>query len=392
MISQRAYARAAYLTYFAAIGAMFPYLPLYFRSLGLQLDAVGLLGALSAAGAMLGAPVWGLVADRFHGSRLVLPAAATAAAVSAVVLALAHDTLVVVPVVAVMALAMAGVSPILDARALDAVAEDRHRYGRLRVWGSASFILSVLAVGWLVERNGIASLFIVLVGALLATAIVGLGLGSRSVVPPLPRLEGIRAVMRSPQLPAFLAAALVAWSSSSAINGFLSIYLLEIGAPEALVGVAWALGAVVELPLMVAFPWLAGRFGLERLLLLGAGLLGLRALALLVVQDPLLVTLTMLVHGAGFALLLVGGVTYVSRHAPQGAAATAQGLLSGVVFGMAMIVGPGVGGILARGLGLSGLFIVAAVGSVAALVALGWALGMPARFTVRRRTGADTSR
>ncbi|HWH24787.1 MAG TPA: MFS transporter, partial [Candidatus Limnocylindria bacterium] len=90
--------------------------------------------------------------------------------------------------------------------------------------------------------------------------------------------------------------------------------------------------------------------------------------------DPLLVTLTMLIHGAGFALLLVGGVTYVSRHAPQGTAATAQGILSGVAFGLSMIVGPGLGGMLAGELGLAGMFIVAAVTSAAAVGLMWWSL------------------
>ena len=74
--------------------------------------------------------------------------------------------------------------------------------------------------------------------------------------------------------------------------------------------------------LMVAFPRLAARVGVEALVVLGAAFLLLRALALLVVHDPVLVALTMTMHGAGFALLLVGGVTYVARHAPVGAAAT----------------------------------------------------------------------
>lgn len=391
-MSQRAYARTAYVTLFAAIGAMAPFLPVYFRSLGLQLDAVGLLGALSAGTGIVGAPLWGLVADRFPRSRLVLPAAAVAAAAWAALLGLATEPLLVVPLAVLLALSMAGIAPILDARALDAVTDDRHLYGRLRVWGSASFVGSALAVGWIIEHTGIRGLFVVFVGSLLATALVGLGLRSQSLVPPLPRLTGVAAVLRQRAVSSFLLAALIAWSSSSAINGFLSIYLLEIGAPEALVGLAWALGAVVELPLMIGFPWLARRAGVERLLLAGAGLLVLRALAVLVVHEPLLVTLTMLVHGAGFALLLVGGVTYVSRHAPPGTAATAQGVLSGVVFGLAMIVGPGIGGALAQAFGLGGMFTLAALGSGVAAAALAWALDVPAGLTAWRQTEADTSR
>ena len=143
---------------------------------------------------------------------------------------------------------------------------------------------------------------------------------------------------------------------------------------------AWAIGALVEVPLMIGFAWLAARVGgVERLLVLGAAMLLIRAAAILLVGEPLLVTLTMLIHGAGFALLLVGGVTFVARHAPAGTAATAQGILSGVAFGLAMIVGPGVGGALAQLLGLPGMFAVAGATSGVAVVALAWSLRYGAR-------------
>ena len=55
-----------------------------------------------------------------------------------------------------------------------------------------------------------------------------------------------------------------------AINAFFSIHLVDIGAESALVGAAWAIGALVEIPVMLGYPWLGGRFGVERLLLVGA--------------------------------------------------------------------------------------------------------------------------
>jgi MFS family permease len=87
--------------------------------------------------------------------------------------------------------------------------------------------------------------------------------------------------------------------------------------------------------------------------------------------DPLLVTLTMAIHGAAFALVVVGGVMYVSEHAPRGAAATAQGVLGATTFGLAQIIGPGSAGLLGGWLGLPGMFAVAGLGSAAAALAMG---------------------
>jgi MFS transporter, PPP family, 3-phenylpropionic acid transporter len=372
VVSSPVAARAAYATLFGAVGASFPFLPVYYRSAGLSLGEVGLLTASAAAVGLVAAPLWGALADRYPRSRLVIPAAAAVAAVAAVALAFAREPIAIVAAAIAISGAMAGIPPVLDARALEIVADDHHRYSRLRVWGSISFVIVVWITGFVIERAGIASLFAVYVPLLGLTALVALLLrGSGRVAAPLPRLTGVGLVLGDPILRRFLMAALVGWAASMAINGFLSIHLLAIGAPGELVGTAWAIGAIVEIPIMWAYPWLAARFGTRSLLVGGAGALALRAVAISVLTHPVAAALTMLIHGAGFALLLIGGVTYVSRHAPSGAEATAQGVLTAIVFSLAMILGNGLGGLAAGALGLPAMFAISATIGVAAVVLLG---------------------
>jgi PPP family 3-phenylpropionic acid transporter len=379
-VSSPVAARAAYATLFGAIGASFPYLPVYYRSIGLSLGEIGLLGSLAAAVGLLGAPLWGTLADRHPTSRVMLPAAATLAALAALGLALARQPVAIAGAVIATSIALGGITPILDTRALEVVSGDRDRYGRLRVWGSIGFVVVVWLTGFLVERAGIASLFTVYVPLLVLTAVVTLLLhGGGRTGPPLPRLSGMGLVLRQPALRAFLLASFAVWSASMAINAFFSLHLLAIGAPGELVGSAWALGAVVEVPIMWAYPLLAARFGARRLLVAGAAAFALRAVALPLLVNPVPAALTMLLHGAGFGLLLVGGVTYVSRHAPAGAAATTQGILAAVIFSLSMIVGPGLGGLAAGAWSLPVMFWVsAAIGAVG--VGLMW---------IAVRVGAD---
>ena len=53
-----------YIVFFGAVGAYFPYLPVYYRSLGLGLGEIGLISAIWSAAQLLGAPAWGNLADR----------------------------------------------------------------------------------------------------------------------------------------------------------------------------------------------------------------------------------------------------------------------------------------------------------------------------------------
>ena len=376
--SQSFLARLGYVTVFAAVGAYAPFLPVYYQSLGVGLGTIALLGALTAGAGLIGSPIWGATADRFRSSNLILPAAALVATGAAVLLAFVGWPVLVLVVVA-FGLGTSGIGPVLDARALDAVGEDRHRYGRFRVWGSASFVVFAIAVGWLIERTGPRGIFLVAVPMLAITALIGLRLRPRGLAPSMPRLTGVLAIVRSPVLGPFLLAILLSYASSSAVNAYFSIYLGQIGAPDTVVGLAWAIGACAEVPLMIGFPILAKRFGVERLMVLGAACMVVRAIAVSVLPNAGLVASTMLLHGAGIAFLTIGGVTYVARYAPAGTAATAQGVLTATVYGLAMIVGPVVAGLLAGAVPLPQVFGIVSVGSICAVGALTWALSARVR-------------
>jgi MFS transporter, PPP family, 3-phenylpropionic acid transporter len=372
-------ARLSYAALFGAVGASFPYLPVFYQSRGLDLAAIGLMTALGAAVGLLAAPVWGALADRYAGSSIVIPIAALTAGAGAIGLAVVDGVGAMAVALAVMSGAFACIAPTLDARALETVGSDRNRYGRLRAWGSASFIVVVVVTGALIQRVGPPIVFGLYVAMLLVLAVVSLPLRGDRGGPRLPRLSAIGVVLRHRPVARFLPAVLLVWSSSMAINWYFSIHLLELGAPGELVGSAWAIGALVEIPIMAAYPWLGARVGGERLIVIGALAFALRALMLILVSDPFLAASTMVLHGIGFALVLVGGVTFVSRHAPEATAATAQGILSATVFSLALIIGPSIGSWVADQFGISALFGMALAGSVVGIPLLWLAThGLPA--------------
>jgi PPP family 3-phenylpropionic acid transporter len=376
-ISPRTAARLSYVAAFGAVGAWYPYLAVFFQERGLDLGLIGLMTALGAAAGLVSAPIWGALADRFAGSPLVIPVAALITAAGATALALSDSVGPMAAALVLSSVAFAGIAPTLDARALETVGDDRNRYGGLRAWGSGAFIVVVAFTGALVERAGITSMFIVYIAALLVLAVVSLPLRGDSAAPRLPRLDAIGVVLRHPPLVRFLPAVLLVWSASMAINWYFSIHLIELGAPGELVGSAWAIGALVEIPIMGAYPLLARRVGSERLLVIGAAVFALRAMVLSLVNDPLLAAATMALHGAAFALVLVGGVTFVSRNAPVATAATAQGILAATVYSIAMIIGPGIGSWVAESFGVPALFTLAWTTSVLAIPVLWLAVRSP---------------
>ena len=166
----------------------------------------------------------------------------------------------------------------------------------------------------------------------------------------------------------FLVGSLLVWTSLSAVNGFYSIQIVALGGGASLVGVAWVVGALVEIPIMWTFPRLALRFGAERLLVTGSVVFAVRnLLAAVAPSSDVLVAIAPL-EGAGFGLFFVGGVGFVAARAPAGLSGTAQGVYS-ATSGLAAILGAAAAGMIASALSIPGMFAVAgAVGVVAAIV------------------------
>jgi PPP family 3-phenylpropionic acid transporter len=368
-------ASIAYVIVFVAVAAWAPYLSAYYQGLGISLGDIGLLLAMTSAVSLVSAPIWGAAHDRYPTSLLLLPLAAIVAALGAVGLATVGASPLLIPSAAAFAIGAAGLSPMMDVRVLEIARADRTRYARVRVWGSISFIVCAPLIGVLADAYGLRAIFLAMIPALLIGGLAATTLPGRSMsvrAPSLMRAPG--AVLRHRPIALFLLGALVGWTALSAQSSFFTIYLRSLGAPNDLVGWAWSVGAITEVPAMFFFPLLARRFGVERLIVAGALVLVVRQVANVVFTDPALLIGFSLFQGVGYSLMLIGGVTFVSRQAPQGTAATAQGIFTGVASSLSSILGSGLGGQVAGFLTIRGLFAVSACISLAAVVLIALAV------------------
>ncbi len=374
-----------YVVFYAAIACTSPYLAPYYRSLGLSLNEVGLLASLAAAISFVAGPAWGALHDRYPHARWLIPLACVAAAAGSSVLGLAGTSWWIVVAVVVYAGGVAGIGPMIDVRALDLLGENRSRYGFVRSWGSLSFLLAAPVIGLVIAATRPSGFLLAYVPLLLLTALAVLWLPPRkSVVRSGGLLRAPGRVLTDRTLAIFFAGALVAWVAMVGQSQFMTVYLQQLGAPPEEIGLMMSVGAAFEVPTMLAFPRLTARFGLERLIVFGAAIVVVRQLSGALFTEPALLIAFTGFQGVGYALLLVGGVAFVSTHAPKGAAATAQGVLSAISWGLASIIGSGLGGAIAGQIGLRAMF-----GSCAALGAVATVVIAVAVLPVARRATAN---
>lgn len=377
--------------FFASIGAFFPYIAVYYASIDLSVESIGLLFALQAAVSLAAAPLWGAFVDQLGTVRGSLLIGALGTALAATLLALAPSRPVIVVAVIALAAAGSGIIPMLDSRTVDILGADRDRYGRARAWGSAAFIVVAISVGALIDRVGPRGLFLVYVPGMIVTGLAGwalLGGESRAGrrLLRVTRAE-VLGLVRRRHLAIFLAGSILLWTSVAAFTTFFSIHLVSLGAPAEVVGLAWALGALVEVPLMFSFHRIVARVGPEPLIVIGVLATALRAVGFAIAPTVPLTLAVSPLGGVGYAFFYVGTVTFVSRNAPARLQATAQGIFSGTAFAVGTILGSTLGGQLAGLLGLRGLFGVCAIGAAIAAVVI--AFGMSTRGVTAPPSGVQ---
>jgi MFS transporter, PPP family, 3-phenylpropionic acid transporter len=380
---------AVYVALFFAVGTFFPYLPVFYRSVGLSLESIGVVAALTGLVAVVAAPIWGNAVDRIHDARGPLLVAGLWGAGAALWLSVSRDPIAIVIAAAVLTAGTSGMGSMLDSRTIEIMGSSRDRYGRVRAWGSGAFVGGALAVGFILDRTGPSGLFLlyapaIAIAGLLAWLLLGHRTGPSRRTVSIGIGRDLGGLVRDPGLLLLFVGLCTVWTAVSAVTTFVSVQLVQLGAGSEVIGLAFTPGALVEIPLMLAFPAIVKRTGPDRLLVLGAVAFAARAAGWALVSDPWLYVAIAPLGGVAYALFYVGTVTYVAQAVRPSVQATAQGVFTGTTFAVGGILGSVLGGQLAAALTIQGMFGVAAGATVIGAIIVARATASRRRLAIER--------
>ncbi|MFH1568774.1 MAG: major facilitator superfamily domain-containing protein 6 [Gemmatimonadota bacterium] len=356
-----------YLLYYAAMAALLPYLTLYYQQLGLRGGQIGVLVAIPPVLTLFGASLWGAAADATRRHRLVLCLAIAGAAVAALALSRVGAFGWLVPTVVVFAFFVAPITALADNAVMELLGDRRDRYGRVRLWGAVGWGVAAPLVGRLVEQRGLGLSFYAYAALMLACLLVAARLpvaaGHRAVLG-----QGLRRLLGNRQWRLFLFLAFVGGAGLGFVHHFLFLYMEQIGASRTTMGLALTTATLSELVFFYCADRWVRRYGVRPLFIAAMLASSVRLFAYSVTDAPWVVLVIQLLHGPSFAMMWTAGVSWANRLAPPGLGATAQGLFTGVNFGLAGAAGALVGGVLFEHLGPVPMYRIASLGVLAGAV------------------------
>ncbi|HZG56841.1 MFS transporter [Paenibacillus sp.] len=370
--------------YYCSNAVLLPYLPLYFAFKGFSAVQVGLLMMVGPCAAIVAQPVWGYVSDRFQTVKWVLALLWSLQLICSVAMFVASGFAPTFVFVTLLYFFLMPSSPLLDSLTIRMSEEAGVGYGTVRMWGSIGFcIFSVLAGGILVAIGGVENLQWIYWGIWVFPLALAMFLKDVKIAAPPVTLRSLAVVGRNRTLLWFLLLVFVLMVPHRMNDAFLGLYLTDLGATEQMVGLAWALAALSEVPTFYLLHRYMRR--VHELALLGAvGLLYVvRWLLYSIVSDPFLLMFLQASHSITYAVFWISAVAYVVRVVPTELRSTGQSILSAVFVGLAGLASGAFGGWMEGWGGYDAAYFVGAF--IAAAAGVGFLLTHAAQRGALRR-------
>lgn len=330
----------------------------------MSIPQIGVLAALPTFMYLVGTPIWAAAADIFHLHKKLLPLSALLTIPSILFISLAHSFWLLCLLVLLFSLCISPVLALADYSVINMLGEKSYEYGKMRIWGAASYGLSAWMAGWLVERNGTSVMFVIFSIAMATAGLVSMQMQAPRLVRAEPYWQGVRKLAADFRWYAFLLGLFLVGLSFSSINSFLILFMKSMGGGEGLFGLSVALAGVSELPVFLFSPILLRKLTARRMLALGMLMMVVRCTLISLLVDPRMILLLQLMHGLTFSMIWIAGVSFTNEIAPPGMGATAQALFSTTLLGLGNGIGALIGSQIYAALGPATLYQAAAGSAV----------------------------
>ncbi len=329
---------------FVVAGTNLPYFPVWLDWQGLGPREIALITAVPLFVRVLVTPAVAFAADRAGDHRLFLIVLSWLGLAALLALSQSAGFWPILLCTIAFALAWTTIMPLTETVALSGVRVAGLDYGRMRLWGSLSFIVASVVGGWVVQSLGAGSaVWLLVAGGAMVTAAahalkrpIGAGRLKAATTPPRLRIGDVAGLLRARSFVVFLFAAGAIQAAHATFYTFGTVHWASQGISAGWSGALWAIGVIAEIGLFAFSAAVIGRLGPMNLIVFGGAAAALRWF--LMGFDPPLAALPALqmLHGLTFGATHLGAIHYMGRVVPDRQSGTAQALYASVTGGIAM--------------------------------------------------------
>lgn len=354
---------------FMTAGVVISYLPLYFKTLGFTSVQIGLLYSLGPLISIVSNFVWGVTSDKLRTIKKVLQLLLLSQIITSFILGIATSYGAVIVMLAAFNFFYYPINPLTDSLAIVTTTAHKRSFVSVRVFGSIGFACSALIFGFILGHIGASHTIYVILALGIINLIIGLFITDKQATLRKMEFGGLVQVLAKREVILFFLCVLLLAIAHRINEAFLGLAIVELGGEESIVGWAWTISALSEIPIFFLLSAYGERFKELPLLAIAAGMYVVRLLTAALVQTPFWLMSTQVMHGVTFGIYYFVAIRYLNRVIPDEYRATGMavytivwsslaGLLSGTIggplmesYGKDLVYWTGVGFAAAAGLG-----------------------------------------
>lgn len=351
--------------YFSHIGVVNTFLSLWLKEIGFGVAMIGLIASLQSFSRLVAPYAWAWLGDR-SGERAKLLRIATVLALlgSLGFFWQGGGTVWLMACLLFMYLNSSALMPMSESALAQIVTRggifDVRRHGRVRLWGSMGFMLTVLGAGWFFEKVGLkyfplaVSLGLVLL-MLSAYSIADLREDAHEEKSTTP----IWQMLRKPPVAWFFGTLALNVLAHMGLYVFFSLYCDELGYSKTMIGILWAAAVVLEIAWFYSQGRWLPRFSLTGWLIVAAMATALRFGLTAGLGDTLWILFAAQgLHAITFAANHTVCTALISHHFPGNMRGRGQALYTVLGYGIPGVLGSWAGGLISQAYGLRSVFWV----------------------------------
>lgn len=346
-----------------------PYWSLYLKSIGMNAEAIGILSAIVVVTKIFSSFIWGWIVDHTGKRVQVIRWTSLFSLLSFTLVIFYKDFWSLFIILFVFSIFWSAALPQIEAVTLSHLGEESDSYTVVRIWGSISFIIAVLALGKFFDQQPIDYLVPVILITMLLVWIHSYFL--TEIVVPHEDSNGTSflSILSQPHIMALMAVCFLVQAGHGPYYTFFSIYLEEHNYSNSFIGIAWALGVLAEVLVYVFMHKVIGRFGLHKMMILVLVLATIRWLLIaFFVNNVFILLFSQCLHAATFGVYHAVAIQYIHREFKGKHQGRGQALYSSLSFGAGLALGSLISGYLWDYVGSMQTFIFAAILSAVGLI------------------------
>ena len=331
-----------YFLFYMGLSSWLPFFNLYLKDLGYSGTLIGIIAAIFQAMLFFVVPTWGIISDR-KGTLPILRIALLGSIILLWSMQYISTPALFIVFMLFLAFFHHPLGSLLDSLTLHYIyTEQRSSFGHLRVWGSLGWAIGTTVMGWVLLTRDMVIIFIVAaliyIFILAGTRLVRLPESTQPVLPDTNSKVALR-LFSQKHIVVFLILLTLLGTGLAPIYVFINLYYRDIGASNQMVGFAFAIQALSEIPFFFLGRRLLKRFKSPNLLLAVVTVAVIRLLLYGFISTPIIAVMMGVLQGFTLSLFWVSATDFMQLIIPREWRSTGQSLIWAFHAGAGVTVG-----------------------------------------------------